>query len=112
MTETALTNALNTSFFAEQVAMFGIVVGIALLLVGLGFGDPGLHRLPVVPGARRPPGQHGAAKASIGATAERRHSAAGTSQRRRWKRAGNRRPGCGGCGAIKPTMRSIPTSSG
>ena len=28
VTETALTNALNTSFFAEQVAMFGIVVGI------------------------------------------------------------------------------------
>src|SRR6187401_618908 len=26
VTETALTNALNTSFFAEQVAMFGIVV--------------------------------------------------------------------------------------
>ena len=38
VTETALTNALNTSFFAEQVAMFGIVVAIALLLSGLGFG--------------------------------------------------------------------------
>ena len=38
MTETALTNALNTSFFAEQVAMFGIVVGVALLLSGFGFG--------------------------------------------------------------------------
>ena len=38
VTETALTNALNTSFFAEQVAMFGIVVGIALLLSGFGFG--------------------------------------------------------------------------
>jgi uncharacterized membrane protein YidH (DUF202 family) len=36
VTETALTNALNTSFFAEQVALFGIVVGVALLLVGLG----------------------------------------------------------------------------
>jgi uncharacterized membrane protein YidH (DUF202 family) len=36
VTETALTNALNTSFFAEQVAMFGIVVGIALVLVGIG----------------------------------------------------------------------------
>ena len=38
VTETALTNALNTSFFAEQVAMFGIVVGVALLLSGFGFG--------------------------------------------------------------------------
>jgi hypothetical protein len=38
VTETALTNALNTSFFAEQVAMFGLVVGFALLLAGIGFG--------------------------------------------------------------------------
>jgi uncharacterized membrane protein YidH (DUF202 family) len=38
VTETALTNALNTSFFAEQVALFGIVVGIALVLVGIGLG--------------------------------------------------------------------------
>jgi hypothetical protein len=38
VTETALTNALNTSFFAEQVALFGIVVGAALLLVGFGLG--------------------------------------------------------------------------
>jgi len=38
VTETALTNALNTSFFAEQVALFGVVVGAALLLAGFGFG--------------------------------------------------------------------------
>jgi hypothetical protein len=38
VTETALTNALNTSFFAEQVALFGIIVGVALLLAGFGFG--------------------------------------------------------------------------
>ena len=37
VTETALTNALNTSFFAEQVAMFGLVVGVAFLLAGIGF---------------------------------------------------------------------------
>jgi hypothetical protein len=37
VTETALTNALNTSFFAEQVALFGIVVGFAFLLAGIGF---------------------------------------------------------------------------
>jgi hypothetical protein len=37
VTETALTTALNTSFFAESVATFAIVMGIALLLVGIGF---------------------------------------------------------------------------
>ena len=38
ISETALTSALNMSFMASQVALFGIVVGIALLLAGLGFG--------------------------------------------------------------------------
>jgi len=38
ITETALTTALNASFLAENVALFGIVVGFALLLTGLGFG--------------------------------------------------------------------------
>ena len=37
VTETALSTALNTSFFAEQVALFSIVMGIALLLTGIGF---------------------------------------------------------------------------
>jgi hypothetical protein len=34
--ETALATALNTSYFAENVALFSIVMGIALLLVGIG----------------------------------------------------------------------------
>jgi hypothetical protein len=38
ITETALATALNTSYLAEQTALFGIVVGIALLLSGFGFG--------------------------------------------------------------------------
>ena len=38
VTETALTTALNTSYLAEQIALFGLVVGIALLLTGIGFG--------------------------------------------------------------------------
>jgi hypothetical protein len=38
VTETALTTALNTSYMAEQLANFGIVVGLALLLSGIGFG--------------------------------------------------------------------------
>jgi hypothetical protein len=37
VTETALSTALNTSYFAQSVALFAIVVGIALLLTGIGF---------------------------------------------------------------------------
>lgn len=37
VTETALTTALNMSFMAEQLSLFGIVVGVALLLTGIGF---------------------------------------------------------------------------
>ena len=37
VTETALATALNTSYFAEQVAMFSIVIGFVLLLAGIGF---------------------------------------------------------------------------
>jgi hypothetical protein len=37
ITETALATALNQAYFAEQVAYFGIVTGIALLLTGIGF---------------------------------------------------------------------------
>jgi hypothetical protein len=35
--ETALTTALNTSFFASSVGLFAIVMGAALLLSGIGF---------------------------------------------------------------------------
>jgi len=38
VTETALTTALNTSYMASQLGLFGTVVGIALLLSGIGFG--------------------------------------------------------------------------
>lgn len=34
----ALSTALNSSYMASEVGLFGIVVGIALLLSGLGFG--------------------------------------------------------------------------
>lgn len=37
VTETALTTALSMSYMAEQLAIFGIVVGFALLLSGIGF---------------------------------------------------------------------------
>jgi hypothetical protein len=37
VTETALTTALNMSYMAEQLSIFGIVTGVALLLTGIGF---------------------------------------------------------------------------
>lgn len=37
VTETALTTALNSSYMAEQLSIFGVVVGFALLLTGVGF---------------------------------------------------------------------------
>jgi hypothetical protein len=46
VTETALSTALNTSFFAENVALFSIVMGVALLLTGIGFGVMALGLLP------------------------------------------------------------------
>ena len=36
VTATALTTALNVSYMAERLAVFGIVVGVALLLTGIG----------------------------------------------------------------------------
>jgi hypothetical protein len=49
--ETALTTALNTAYFAESVATFAIVMGIALLLAGAGFGVLSLKVL--APAAKR-----------------------------------------------------------
>jgi hypothetical protein len=37
VSETAFATALNVSYMAEQLALFGMVVGIALLLSGVGF---------------------------------------------------------------------------
>lgn len=36
ITETALSTALNVSYMAQQISLFGIVVGVALLLTGVG----------------------------------------------------------------------------
>jgi len=38
VTATALSTALNTSYMADRLSVFGIVIGIALLLTGIGFG--------------------------------------------------------------------------
>jgi hypothetical protein len=37
VTETALTSALNMSYMAEQLSLFSVVTGFALLLTGIGF---------------------------------------------------------------------------
>lgn len=37
ITATALATALNASYMADQLSVFGIVVGVALLLIGIGF---------------------------------------------------------------------------
>ena len=36
VTATSLSTALNMSYMAERLAIFGIVVGVALLLTGVG----------------------------------------------------------------------------
>lgn len=48
VTETALSTALNTSFMAEQISLFGIAVGAAFLLVSVTFAVVALGglRLP------------------------------------------------------------------
>ncbi|MEA2191056.1 MAG: hypothetical protein QOI73_1177, partial [Solirubrobacteraceae bacterium] len=54
ITETALSTALNTSYMAEQLSLFGIAVGAAFLLVGLSLGAFALSgmRLPSLVAAR------------------------------------------------------------
>jgi hypothetical protein len=47
VTETALTTALNTSYMAEQISLFAIAVGAALVLVGLAFAAAALHGVRV-----------------------------------------------------------------
>jgi hypothetical protein len=37
ITETALSTALDSAYMAQQLAYFGLVVGVALLLSGVGF---------------------------------------------------------------------------
>ena len=51
VTSTALTTALNTAYFAESVATFAIVMGIAMLLTGIGFLV--LSARVLLPAARR-----------------------------------------------------------
>ena len=77
ITETALSTALNTSYMAEQITLFGIAVGGAFLLVGLAFGAvalggvrlPSLARATGRAAAQRPrPRRRRSASARAGAT--------------------------------------------
>jgi sorbitol-specific phosphotransferase system component IIC len=64
VTETALSTALTMGYLAENLSMFGIVVGIALLLTGIGFlilAIGGALRHSEAPERRRAPATTGAA---------------------------------------------------
>jgi uncharacterized membrane protein YidH (DUF202 family) len=50
VTETALSTALYMGFFAETVSDFGIVVAIALIIAGIGFGILAFAALRWLPG--------------------------------------------------------------
>ena len=63
VTETALTTALYTSYFAENVALFSIIVGIVMLLVGIGFIVLTIFSRRSTPGAAGPETPPGAAAA-------------------------------------------------
>ena len=52
--QTALQTALRTAYFAEGVATFAIVMGVALLLSGIGFLILTLRVLPRTAAERRP----------------------------------------------------------
>jgi hypothetical protein len=53
VTETALGTALNTSYMAERISLFGIVTGIAMLLAGIGLAILALFVFGELGGARR-----------------------------------------------------------
>jgi hypothetical protein len=63
ITATALSSALNMSYMAENLALFGIVVGVALLLAGIGFiilavavlGEPRKSTVAATPGSAPTP---------------------------------------------------------
>ena len=121
---TALSTALNTAYFAESVATFAIVMGIALLLSGHRLPDP--HAPRAEPGHRpqagaRRPGCHAGARRL--ATRLRELVTAAPAQRPgRWSfRYGTRRPArsrrsaCPGAGdelrdRLEPPDRGSPPS--
>jgi uncharacterized iron-regulated membrane protein len=65
VTETAMTTALNTAYFAESVATFAIVMGAALLLTGIGFLILSLRVLRAPAAEPRPKRRHDPADAVV-----------------------------------------------
>ena len=63
VTETALTTALNVSYMAERLSVFGLVVGIALLLTGIGLVILAFAVFGREPAAAKEPQRAGAAQA-------------------------------------------------
>ena len=64
ISETALSTALNVSYMADQLALFGVVVGIALLLSGIGFIVLAAFGMVRVAATAAPPGSAGAPRRS------------------------------------------------
>lgn len=63
VTETALSTGLDMSYFAEQVSLFAIVIGVCLVVIGIGLGVLTIFTLGLAPwrgGPIRPSGQEGA----------------------------------------------------
>jgi len=65
VTSTALTTALNTAYFAESVASFAIVMGIAMLLSGVGFLILTLRVLREPAGEAKPAQQAAARQSAV-----------------------------------------------
>ncbi len=49
-----MTTEINTAYFAENVATFAIVMGVAMLLIGIGFLVVMLKLVPAASTARTP----------------------------------------------------------
>ena len=65
VTSTALSTALNTAYFAESVATFAIVMGVALLLSGIGFLILTLRVLRTPAAVTEPAGQNARSGAAV-----------------------------------------------
>lgn len=70
VTQTALSTALNTSYMAEQISLFGIAVGAAFLLVGLAFAAVAVARASSLPGGPSRRGRRASARADSASATE------------------------------------------
>jgi len=62
ITETGLSTALNVSYMAERISLFGIVTGVAMLLAGIGLGILSLFVFGALKMPRRREGEAPAVK--------------------------------------------------